>query len=406
MRASLPNSLRPPRPDEIELYLSARTWKRSESTPRYSTWTLPYKHGQTFEVVVAQDRMVRDYDDRVVDLLETVATAEGRTPETVMKDIVFVDRDVVRVRAAGEASTENTLAIPAMSLLLQSATSMMTSAACAAHEGGVARPLYSGRKPNAVTEYLRALRMGQTEPGSYVLTVLSPLRKTADEPGQMDLQFREGHSVLTDPFRRSVTRMLGVALVAARSAATKARSGQVDPFEEAVERGVSANLLEAVGAAAQVDRLGELSINITWAPLQSEPTSAPHSVTFARALLEKIQYAGEVMRSRHAPRNDFVLQGYVRKLERPQDAFIGRAMVEGAVEGRMRKVTVELMGAAFAAAHQALGEEQEVLIECSGNLVKTSTGYTLRDAHDVRRVPPEELDRVSDPAPLLDSEST
>ena len=89
---------------------------------------------------------------------------------------------------------------------------MMMAVACAAALPG--RPSYGPRVPSAAAEYLDGVRIGQTEPGSYVITVISDVAVpeqqalVADETMHVDV-----------PFERRVTTTLVEALAAAQVAA-------------------------------------------------------------------------------------------------------------------------------------------------------------------------------------------
>jgi hypothetical protein len=78
------------------------------------------------------------------------------------------------------------------------------------------RAAWRGRRAEEVDEYLSALRLGQSQRGSFVISLLSPWDFIpAAELEQMDLSF-------IDPFGRRATKMLGRALEAVRRALQQA----------------------------------------------------------------------------------------------------------------------------------------------------------------------------------------
>lgn len=392
-------------PEILERYLEARGWRRRRDDGPFAVWVLRRRGQETVEVDVPRMPRARDYARRLDETIETLSMVEGRAATAIRFDVAHVEHDVVRVRAAGEAALGNSIPLDAGPTLLQSASNMMAAAAAASLSSDSPRVVFDGRRPNAVVDYMRSLRLGQTESGSYVMTVLSPVRRPPENANQLELQFRDGRNVVISAAHRGVTRTLGRALVATQHAAERSRSGRLDAFEASVQDGVSANLLEAVGDAARVERLGELEVSVAWAPVLDEPSSAPAKAVFRRDALEVIAYAGRELRGRYAPRLDFVLQGYVRKVDRPADAFIGRVVIEGSVEGRVRKVSMDLSGADLAVAIDSVRDERaSVLVECRGRLDKQSAGYVLRDAHDLRRVPEAEVEAVDEEPGLIVAE--
>jgi hypothetical protein len=88
---------------------------------------------------------------------------------------------------------------------------MVLAAACAAI---TKRPYFATRKPTRATEYLSRVRMGQTERGSYVLTILSPVAPELVAECQLPLDLE-----MPEPYERQVTRTLAEALAAMAQAA-------------------------------------------------------------------------------------------------------------------------------------------------------------------------------------------
>lgn len=385
-------------PEDVELYLYATGWSRGAHEEKFSIWQSPKVKGRRSTVVEAPQLLhVRDYRRRVQELVMALCEFETRKEHDVLMNLAFPDRDIVRWRAVGGVAEGNTLPMEVGQLLLKSASAAMAASALATV---ATKPYFDGRHPDQVKEYVRGLRLGQTEPGSYTFTVVSGVRAVGSK--QMDLQLGLDNRVPVDSFRRGVTRTLGRALAATHRAAKGARLGETEMFEAVSGQGVSANLLEAIGELAKVPQIETLNVGISWAPIQREAASAPTRTSFQRSTLEVIGKAGAILRTRYQPKHDFLLRGYVRRLDRPEDAFIGRAVVEGSVEGSTKKVSVDLEGPDLAVAVDAIADDQKsVLIECFGKLERTASTYWLRDAHSFRRVPPEEIERADPPPPSL-----
>jgi hypothetical protein len=99
-----------------------------------------------------------------------------------------------------------------------------------------------GQPPGPVRAYLDRVRLGQTEQGSYVVTLLSPIGTDAAEAE------RAGRLPLEDPFPRTAVAMLARALETARDTAERVAAGvgRLETFHETVEAGVSANLCDSL----------------------------------------------------------------------------------------------------------------------------------------------------------------
>ena len=120
------------------------------------------------------------------------------------------DCDVIRVRASvGEDRDSVTLDVGVT--LDQQSREMLLAAACAER---APQAVFRAAANKDAAEYLKSVRLGQTEQGSFVITLLAPpppLLQPALDPAWDDLD--------AEPFSRRVSLRLVTALRAARSAA-------------------------------------------------------------------------------------------------------------------------------------------------------------------------------------------
>ena len=178
-----------------------------------------------------------DFALRVSEVLRTLEHVEQRSQLEILRDLRTSSSDLIRIRASASQTTTGSIPLDLGVRFVEEAREMMLAAACSAIDP---RPYYATRKPVQANEYLSRVRMGQTERGSFVLTILSPVPPGLRPPEPLD-------GVLPDPFERKVSQTLASGLLAARLAAQRAAvSGDVQPFREAVPRGVSANLCDAL----------------------------------------------------------------------------------------------------------------------------------------------------------------
>ncbi|HMI88026.1 MAG TPA: hypothetical protein VK550_28275 [Polyangiaceae bacterium] len=180
--------------------------------------------------------------------------------------------------------------------------------------------------------------------------------------------------------------MLGKALTAAHRVALSMTSASAE-----VEHGVSANLCEAIHGLVQASMARQMDVSIAAAP--ARPTFATHRVTFSA---EGAAALGEVARSFRAtsPREDFVLEGAVVKLENPSVSVgaPGEAVLAALVDGAMKRVTVELEASDYALVVDA--HRQGRIVSMHGELAKVKRSWMLKNprALRVRHQEPDELD--------------
>jgi hypothetical protein len=262
------------------------------------------------------------------------------------------------------------------------AKELMFAAACAAKSR---KPVYGPRRPEDAVEYVRSVRMGQTEHGSYVLKLLSPvpprLQKEKKTGAQMDLD-GVPHAPEDEPFARKVTLQLATAIRATHEAALSAAgSGSITAFEKAVASGVSANLCDAItGLGAPMDADRKLEVSISWALSRPVPDLPTARVMFASDTFPIIAEAARMFREQ-APREEFEVYGPVIRLDRSEGDEQGQVTVHAFVEERPRKVCILLHSNEYEKAVDA--HKSGKTVRCSGTLVKDGNGYRLSNPSSV-----------------------
>lgn len=369
MRVSIHDSttLRSLSPAETTAYLRATGWKLQHTEPgRFARYTRPSPEPEPFEVDVPLRADLRDYALRIGDLLQTLEVVEARSQLDILNDIRRSTVDILRLAVQGASVAEGRIALESGARLFSHARDLMLAAACASMEK---RPVFATRRPSRAVDYLRHIRLGPTEAGSFVVTVESPVTPQLQAP--LDAVEDE------PPFERQVTLTLAYAAEETRRAvASTLASGDIQPFFDAVPRGVHANLCEALAGLLSGTEVQSLSLQFSWSPGRAVPAPVPRRVEFTADAIPVLQEASRIFRER-APRPDFELVGILSELasEAPQQG--GTASIKGLVDGALRKVRVELGGADYTVAIRA--HEQRAIVACEGELTREGRTFVLRN---------------------------
>jgi hypothetical protein len=371
------------RPVDLQLYLRARGWKPVAATVQSEAVDWEYNSGGvSVEVTAPRNARWRDYPRRVREVLAELSQLEGRSERVIAQDIQRASRDIIRVRAVVDGRTDGSISLEDGALLARSARSLMLAAACAAYEP---RRAYHSRKPQPATEYVKSLSMGQTEVGSFVLTVLSPVPPAFTQQANLPLV---DAATTPDHYNRKVTRTLSTALGAVKQATEDSIvTGDITPFDEAVATGVSADLCESLGIIGECATVAAVTISLGWAPARPEPAHVPTHHEFTPDTLEYINAAGRSLRER-SPVDGFEVLGIVIAIDRPtgdpyqaSDSLSGVATVLTDVDGRPRKVRIALLGDDWAKAHNAM--KHGLLLSCCGELTREGKFFVLKSPRDI-----------------------
>ncbi len=354
------------RPLDLASYLRASGWREVKHAPAWAEWTYAV-NGQEYEALLPLDPAFRDYPGRIAEVLRALEAVEGRSQLEILRDLSCTGSDVIRLRVEGNGASDGSIPLEQGARLVEKARDLLTAAACAAVEP---RAAFATRKPVQAVDYVRRVRLGQTEQGSYVVTLLSRVPPTLFP------------DLTEDPFERKVTSTLARSLAAAHAAAERtAAAGGFDAFGAAVPEGVSANLCEALAGMGAEEGNRGVEVGITWSPTRPVTGAPAVRVKFSPDALPIIAEAGRVFRATH-PVEEFEVRGIVFRLERPEGALLGRVTILDVSGDKSRKVNVDLMGQDYDLAIRA--HQERIPVGCVGELQREGPRFTLRNPRDFR----------------------
>jgi hypothetical protein len=305
-------------PLEVRAYLLGEGWNEVRVLPgRGSFWRHPSK--DCGELPLPYDRSIGDFPDRMRDAVEALSQVEDRSPLEILKDLGQAGQDVIRVRLVNPEMEDGSLPLERGVDFLAAARNAVYASALAASSSH-RRPFYYSRPPKNVSDFMEAVRLGQTERGSYVVAIETPVAPELQEQTEQT----------AEPFGRKVTRTLTSALEVLLEAANR---GNAKAIERSVSAGVSANLCSAMADALRLSGTqGEVEVRVTWARTRRVPESTPGKISFPSYLGGVIGEAAGLLRSISEIEN-FELEGTVYQLRQDTEAII-----VGLVDGRYRKV--------------------------------------------------------------------
>jgi len=355
-------------PVEVAAYLRSQKWVETDQKPdRFSIW-IQNSENKPFEVLLPLRRNLGDYALRMAELVSILATQENRSQLEILSDLQMAGADVVRIRFRHAAAQDGTISLDQGEALVENTREMMFAGACAVLQR---KSYFAARKPDEARQFVQNLRMGQTERGSYVLTVFSKVSPTL--VGSQKGLFGD----LDDPFERRAILQLSESLTALRSATDQVLTGpREEVFQKAVKEGVSANLCSAIvgmnGSAVQAS--DELRISFTFARSRPVGPEVHREVVIPGDRIGIISEAARIYRSL-APPEETEIRGAVVQLNRTGQTgpMAGPIAVMAFLEGKPRKVFITLDESTHQIAHDAYGGGLEIV--CTGDL--TRQGNTL-----------------------------
>lgn len=365
-------------PLEVATYLRASGWSReSQLGDKAIVWQL-LKNNESHELLVPLRSDLGDYSTRISEILEVLSQITKRSQLQILFDLSVSNTDVVRVRAAADKYESGTIGIIEGAGLIEHSKEMMLAAASSAVQK---QAVFSARKPQQAVDYLNNVRLGQTERGSFVLTLLSPVApqlNVSESPTQLpisDLEGTEENKMSQEisegvlPFARQVTQVLAYSLWQVQRAAIAANnSGNLDSFKDSVADGVTSNLCDAVVGLYESSGQSDVDVSFAWSRGRIAPTNVPKVIHISSEIVSIVQDASKMFREKPPP-EPVKIQGFVAKLSRPRpNARGGEITIHGFIKRDIFKVRVPLNHDDYQQA--VVAHEKYKPVSCQGELAK------------------------------------
>jgi len=149
-------------------------------------------------------------------------------------------------------------------------------------------------------------------------------------------------------------------------------------LDDAVGRGVSAELLESLRDMSASDGVKALDMSFRWSPSESAPPNrVPERVIVQREQAQRADKVSQGLKKKQVSRDDSVV-GYVRRLERAEGDEDGIVVIDGSLahEPGRRNLRMSLSGDAYLKAVRA--HEHRAPVVATGTVVYERRAWYLR----------------------------
>jgi hypothetical protein len=366
----LPQRVSAPDPGEVAGYLRQQGWAVEKSTAAWAEYARD-SNGEHVTLEVPLQAAARDYPRVVATLLDDLSRLEGRAPSAILRDIKAAGADIVRLAIDSSVTRDGRISVDAGRRVYGAARDLLLSAACSVIEP---RPVFANRKPDEAMRLLDRARFGQTEVGSFVLTMECTIAP------RLQQTFLSDDGGPDEPFERRSCIKLAQALQGAEAATRESTaSGTLDPFKTRAHLGVSANLCDAVAEVIEATSADALAASFSFAARRPLVVSIPRQAVFSSDTAPILREAAAGLRDETTyPETD--IAGPVVKLDSSDPVRGGDAVVKAFIDGRYRSIRVVLPPELY---QQAIDAHRErLLVRCTGELARDGRSLVLRNARD------------------------
>lgn len=372
------NSLSSLSPNQLSRYLSYSGWiEDGVLNEKAVVWHRQESDLIDFEIIQPLTKDLKDYNQRVFDLIEVLAEFEARSSVEIIDDLSNFFADVIKVRVVHEDVKEGSIPLNDGVLLFEKAKDLIVSAVKSTFSK---RKYFSGGKlSDDIANFLKNMRLGQTEHGSYVVNLIAPIMQKEEEQEEL----------VKASITRAFTENLSRSLTAIDNAIGVYKETQnVSSFDNAVEKGVSANLCDAlIGMSGELENRDiQVSISLSGAELEMNEIMLKH--TFDSSSVPYLKVASEYYKEYYIV-HDQTVSGFVTKLSHEENEDFGSIFIASSVNGEEKNVKIELPIIEYWDAHSA--HKKLNLVECSGDLHVSPRSAKLLNIINFRVISSEDM---------------
>jgi hypothetical protein len=269
---------------ELQAYLRNTGWSRIE-TGKKSVGLFQKEIGNNFyEATLPLNKDYADYPYRIIDVLEAIAAAENREVHQILTDLSIPPSDTVRFRVINRDTIGGTISFLEGFNLLESAKKSLFTTAC-----DIVQPEKYHKRLGlkGAQQFIEECRLGQTEKGSFIASVICPfVNQTQEDKAQLLSIFNQA-----EEFRKSLTRKVTTRLMtsldAIKSAIDRGEESKIINLEG--EHTISANFLESIVELNSTKETTEIEITASWSVFAGEQPPIARAIKFSNDYIPVIE---------------------------------------------------------------------------------------------------------------------
>ncbi len=331
-----------------------------------------------FQVNIPTENFFSDYKEAIYRSVQTVAQAEGKTEEQTLLYLLNPNTDILKIRL-DKANVE------AGNILFDDAIRMYDNAkkllAAAAMDVLHPKKYHRGRMDEAVSKFVASCRFGQTEVGSYIVSVVCPFAELNDKDEYTQLSIFSDEERCADSLTRQVTNRVMNSIDCIKKSIDATRNDRQEQHN--AEDIISANFYEALNGLNLDAENTDLEFRIEWSPVVKKNRATKSHIKLTHDYYQPIGEA--IAKLREDVSKSTKIVGRIKKLESSPDAQKREKGIITVVyldeNDKPKTVRVELNNSDYVRAIEAHTEGS--LVELMGEFLMGRKGVVPCESFDV-----------------------
>lgn len=270
------------------------------------------KEGELFQVTIPMDKTLLDYKMAMYEAVESVAFVEGRSTEQVMLFLLNPNTDILKIRLdRKDVEIGNIFFDDAIRIYENTKKLLAATAQDVLHP----RQYHRGRIDDSILRFIGNCRFGQTEIGSYIVSVVCPFVELSETEGYQQLSIFSDEEKCAGSLTRLVTNRVMTNISKIKQ---NIDNGDEDKLVSTQEPAIiSANFYEAL-AGLNLDIEGaNVEFFAQWSPTVKKNRSENSHIVLSHDYYQPITSAIGKIHSRTNTKARIL--GRIKKLESSPD---------------------------------------------------------------------------------------
>ena len=248
---------------ELCKYVSDLGWKKYSGKVMSGLAVYHKYHLDTlFQITVPCDREFEDYALAMRKVIATLSITEGKSEEQLILELLNPLSDILRVRHISPDVENGSILFEDAINLFENSKKLLLNAALDSSIGSY-KKIYRGRPPEDVQQFINHCRYGQTEIGSYVISLVCPF-VTFDQGQLQQLTLFSEEENASVSITRRATKKLVESLSEIKQAVED--GGDLSEIIEDPEKNISVSFIESITNLNIEKANNSLEIKAKWAP--------------------------------------------------------------------------------------------------------------------------------------------
>ena len=320
-------------------YLKDMGWEQYQSKRQYIKIFQYEKNDDFFQVIIPTEKKLNDYKEAMYKAVVTVAEAENKSVEQVLLYLLNPNTDILKIRLEKKDVEAGNIFFDDAIRMYENAKRLLAATALDILHS---KKYHQGRMDDCVLKFLSSCRFGQTEIGSYVVSVVCPFAELDENEDYKQLSIFSDEEQCANSLTRQVTSrvMKNISFIK-----NQIDNGEMDKLIlQDEDKIISANFYEALGGLNLDSNGADVEFIAEWSPIVKNADCVKSRILLTHDYYQPIETTIERLKDETNKSTRII--GRIKKLESSPDVQkrkIGKITVVYLDENDKRKtVTVNL----------------------------------------------------------------